>query len=99
MRIEGDGRENPAPAQRLKPGTDSLSHLNIARGTRIRVLECGRRDIAGYEGVVIQSFPGSVVVKLDDDPALRHRIRMIGGFAIPQVPPKRHFRVTEVERI
>jgi hypothetical protein len=52
----------------------------------------------GLEGVVVQSFPGSVVVELEADPALRHRLRMPGGFMSPTVQPRRHFRVTEIER-
>lgn len=94
-----DGRENPKPAPQPKRGTDSLSHLNYARGTRIRVLEDnGRRGLVGLEGVVVQSIPGYVVVELENDPATRHRVDMAGGFTRPRRAPKRHFRVTEVER-
>lgn len=94
------GRADPKPAQRPLRGTDSLAHLNHARGTRIRVLEDnGRRGLVGLEGVVVQSFPGSVVVELEHDPMIRHRAEMAGGFSFPKRPPKRHFRVTEVERV
>jgi hypothetical protein len=80
-------------------GKDSLSSLNFARGTRIRVLEDnGRRGLVGLEGIVVQSIPGSVVVELEDDPMLRFRAEMPGGFEKPIRPPQRHFRVTEVER-
>lgn len=79
--------------------TDSLSHLNYARGTRIRVLEDnGRRGLVGLEGLVVLSLPGYVVVELENDPALRHRVEMEGGFTRPRRTPKRHFRVIEVER-
>lgn len=99
MRIEGDGRDNPPPQPRPKQGTDPLSSLNFAKGTRIRVLkDNGRRGLVGLEGVVVQSFPGAVVVTLENDPALRHRVSMQGGFERPRRQPLRHFRVTEVER-
>ena len=72
----------------------------MVKGTRIRVLEDnGSRGLVGLEGVVIQSFPGYVVVELEGDPALRHRVRMDGGYERPRVQPRRHFRVTEVERV
>jgi hypothetical protein len=77
-----------------------LSSLNYARGTRIRVLEDnGRRGLVGLEGVVVQSIPGFVVVELENDPAIRHRVEMDGGFSSPRRTPLRHFRVTEVQRI
>lgn len=77
-----------------------LSRLNYTRGTRIRVLEDnGRRGLVGLEGVVVQSFPGYVVVTLENDPAIRHRVEMDGGITRPRRTPMRHFRVTEVERI
>lgn len=97
--IPGDGRENPKPAQRPKTGTDSLAHLNFARGTRIRVVQDnGRRGLIGLEGVVVQSLPGAVVVELENDPAVRHRVTMDGGISVPRRRPLRHFHVTEVER-
>lgn len=78
----------------------SFADLNIAAGTRIRVLEDnGRRGLVGLEGVVVQSLAGFVVVELDNDPALRHRVDMAGGYERPQRKPRRHFRVTEVERV
>lgn len=77
-----------------------FSNLNYAKGTRIRVLEDnGRRGLVGLEGVVVQSLPGFVVVELENDPALRHRVEMEGGITRPRRRPLRHFRVTEVERI
>jgi len=100
MRIPGDGRENPAPRPRAVQGRDSLAHLNIAQGTRIRVLEDGgRRGLVGLEGVVVQSLPGSVVVELEHDPLLRFRAEQAGGFVIPRRTPRRHFRNNEVERV
>ena len=100
MRIAGDGRENPRPGPRPHQGRDSLSHLNIAKGTRIRVLEDnGRRGLVGLEGVVVQSLPGSVVVELENDPLLDFRATQAGGYERPRRQPQRHFRVTEVERI
>lgn len=59
----------------------------------------GRRGLVGLEGVVVQSIPGFVVVELENDPALYHRLRMGGGMDRPVVAPQRSFRVTEVERI
>lgn len=98
--IPGDGRENPAPRPRLNPGQDYIAHLNIGKGTRIRVLkDNGKRGLVGLEGVVVQSFPGSVMVELENDPALRHRMYQPGGFETPRRQPRRHFRVTEVERV
>ena len=95
------GRADPKPAPRAKrPKKLSFPELNIAVGTRIRVLEDnGKRGIVGFEGVVKQSFAGSVVVELDDDPMMKFRAEMPGGFVNPTRPPLRHFRVTEVERI
>ena len=96
----GEGRDNPPPRQPTKRGTDSLSHLNIARGERIRVVkDNGTRGLLGLEGVVVQSFPGEVVVELEDDPAIRHRVTMSGGITKRTIPPQRFFRVTEVERM
>ena len=98
--FDGEGRRRPKGRPNPKPGTDSLSSLNFARGTRIRVLEDnGRRGLVGLEGVVIQSFPGSVVVELENDPLLRHRAEMASGFALSKSHPQRYFRVTEVERV
>ena len=98
--FRGEGRENPPPRPRAEPGKDSLSHLNIARGHRIRVLkDNGKRGIVGLEGVVVQSMPGAVIVELDNDPMLFFRANMQSGFANPGKSPRRHFRVTEVERI
>lgn len=98
--IPGDGRENPAPRPRANPGNDYLGHLNLAKGTKIRVLkDNGSRGLVGLVGTVVQSFPGSVVVELENDPALRHRVNQQGGFETPRRQPRRHFRVTEVERI
>ena len=96
----GEGRDNPAPRQPTKGVTDSFSDLNIGVGARIRVLEDnGTRGLLGLEGVVVQSFPGEVVVQLENDPMIRHRVRMLGGIARARRAPHRHFRVTEVERI
>jgi len=96
----GEGRERPPGRPNLKPGTDSLSNLNFARGTRIRVLEDnGKRGLLGLEGVVVQSAPGSVVVILENDPLLSHRANMMGGIVNHRTAPRRHFRVTEVERV
>ena len=95
------GRANPTPRQPAeRPKSLSFPELNIGTGSRIRVLEDnGRRGIVGLVGDVVQSYPGFVVVELDDDPMLRFRAAMPGGFVNPQRPPKRHFRVTEVEKI
>ena len=96
--IPGDGRENPEPRRRINPGGEYISELNFAKGSRIRVLQDnGTRGLLGLEGVVVQSFAGSVVVELDDDPALRHRVLQARGFDRSK-KPRRHFRVTEVER-
>lgn len=74
--------------------------LNIAKGTRIRVLEDnGRRNLVGLEGEVVQSLPGAVIVELENDPLLYHRATQAGGFERTRRKPRRHFRVTEVERI
>ena len=98
--IPGDGRDNPKPQPRLNPGNVYLPELNFARGTRIRVLEDnGRRGLVGLEGVVVQSSPGFVTVELENDPLLRHRMYQAGGFATTRKQPRRHFRVTEVERV
>ena len=98
--FRGEGRENPPPRPRLNPGQDGLAHLNFARGTRIKVLkDNNKRGLLGLEGVVVQSFPGYVVVELESDPALRHRVSMQTGFAKSRITPRRHFRVTEVERL
>jgi hypothetical protein len=98
--IPGDGRDNPPYPQPARPGTDNLDHLNIAKGTRIRVLkDNGRRGLVGLEGSVVQSLPGFVIVELENDPLLRHRANMAGGFERRQTAPRRHFRVTEVERV
>jgi len=100
MRIEGDGREQPIYPRPAERGKDSLDALNIAKGTRIRVLvDNGRKGLVGLEGMVMQSFPGYVVVKLEDDPILNHRINMSGGLTSHKTAPLRHFRVTEVERV
>ena len=96
----GEGRERPPGRPNPKRGTDSLADLNFARGTRIRVLEDnGSRGLVGYEGVVVLSIPGSVVVELDNDPMIHFRMNMATGFAEPKRAPQRHFRVTEVERV
>lgn len=93
------GRANPPPRPTTRRGTDSLSDLNFARGTRIRVLkDNGSRGLVGLEGVVVQSIPGSVVVELENDPLIAFRANMAGGFELPKRQPQRHFRVTEVER-
>ena len=98
--FRGSGRDNPEPRQPTKRGTDDLGGLNIVAGTRIRVIEDnGRRRLTGLEGMVVQAGPGYVVVELENDPMLFFRAHMQSGFATPKVPPKRHFRVTEVERI
>jgi len=98
--IQGDGRDQPRYPKPPQPGTDSLAELNIAKGERIRVLEDnGKRGLIGLEGVVVQSFPGSVVVELENDPLLRFRANMVHAFAPPNRIPQRHFRVTEVERL
>jgi hypothetical protein len=54
--------------------------------------------LIGLEGVVVQSLPGAVVVELENDPAVRHRVTMDGGISVPRRRPLRHFHVTEVER-
>lgn len=78
----------------------TFEELNFAKGTRIRVVEDnGRRGLVGLEGVVVQSFPGSVVVELENDPLLRFRANQNVGFVRSQKTPQRYFRVTEVERI
>lgn len=98
--FRGEGRDNPEPRQPTKRGTDDLGGLNITQGTRIRVIEDNnRRRLVGLEGLVVQSGPGYVIVELENDPMLFFRANMLSGFATPEVPPKRHFRVTEVERI
>lgn len=95
-----DGRENPKPEPQRARGTGDLSNLNIAKGTRIRVLQDnGRRGLVGLEGVVVQTVAGGVVVELENDPAIRFRLRMNLDFHGPSKRPLRYFRVTEVERI
>lgn len=97
--LPGDGRENPTPRPRVNPTQPYISNLNFARGTRIRVLkDNGTRGLLGLEGLVVQSFPGFVVVELDNDPALNHRVLQARGFDTTR-NPRRHFRVTEVERV
>lgn len=95
-----DGRQKPVFPGPPKPGTDSLAELNIAKGSRIRVLkDNGRRLLVGLEGVVTHSYPGGVVVELENDPLLRFRATQAGGITTPIRTPRRNFRVTEVERI
>ena len=78
----------------------SFADLNIAKGSRIRVLkDNGSRGLVGLEGTVVQSLPGFVVVELENDPLLSFRAVQAGGFERPNRQPQRHFRVTEVERI
>jgi hypothetical protein len=96
----GEGRRRPPGRPNPKPGTDSLSDLNFTRGTRIRVLkDNGKRGLVGYEGVVVHSYQGGVVVKLDNDPMLHFRSVMKTGFAANTIHPQRHFRASEVERV
>ena len=96
----GEGRDNPLPRRPTKGVTDSFSDLNIGKGSRIRVIkDNGKRGLLGLEGVVVQSFPGEVVVELENDPAIRHRVNMLGGYEKTRRQPQRHFRVTEVERV
>jgi hypothetical protein len=97
--FKGEGRDNPPPRQPTKRGLDGLGHLNFARGIRVRVIkDNGKRGLLGLEGVVMQSFPGEVVVELENDPLIGHRANMIGGMVLNK-RPMRHFRVTEVERV
>jgi hypothetical protein len=96
----GSGRQTPAPRPNPERGKDSLDHLNMVKGTKIRVLkDNGRKGLLGLTGVVVQSFPGYVVVKLEQDPILSHRINQKGGLTKHRTAPLRHFRVTEVERL
>jgi len=96
----GSGRQSPAPRPNPERGKDDLRSLNFVSGTRIRVLEDnGRKGLLLLEGIVVQSLPGYVVVRLDDDPILKHRINQLGGLTKHTVAPLRHFRVTEVERL
>lgn len=98
--IPGDGRDRPAGRPRPQPGTDDLGHLNIAVGTRIRVIEdLDRKGLKGLEGEVVQTLAGAVVVELDNDPALYFRSQLSGGIAGPSGKPRRHFLVTAVERV
>jgi len=100
MRTAGDGRDKPIYPRPAERGKDSLDSLNIPRGTRIRVLmDNGRKGLLGLEGTVAQSFPGYVVVRLENDPILSHRINQHGGLTRHKTAPLRHFRVTEVERV
>ena len=62
-------------------------------------MDNGRKGLLGLEGTVEQSFPGYVVVKLENDPILSHRINQTGGLTRHKTAPLRHFRVTEVERV
>lgn len=95
-----EGRANPPPRPRSKPAMGDLSQLNFSRGERIRVLkDNGRRGLVGLEGKVVQTIPGSVVVELDADPLLLVRANQLGGIARTLQTPRRHFRVTEVERV
>ncbi len=96
----GEGRRRPKGRPNPKPGTDSLADLNFARGTRIRVLkDNGTRGLIGYEGIVVQTYQGGVVVELEDDPLLFFRADMKTGFATNMSHPQRHFRASEVERV
>lgn len=100
MRDPGDGTTNPSPRPAPHPPIGSFADLNIATGTRIRVLrDNGRRGLIGLEGVVVQSLPGAVIVELVGDPLLKFRASMKSGFETIKITPRRHFRVTEVERI
>lgn len=96
----GEGRRRPPGRPNPKPGTDSLADLNFVRGTRIRVLkDNGRRGLVGYEGIVVQSYQGGVVVELEDDPLIHFRSEMRTGFVTSRTQPQRHFRASEVERV
>lgn len=98
--FQGSGRTDPGYPPQAKRGTDSLASLNYGKGTRIRVVEDnGRRGLVGLEGVVVSSMPGSVTVVLENDPVLSHRVIQRLGFGMARGPIRRHFRVTEVERV
>lgn len=89
----------PPPPPVEVPNNVTIDDLNFTRGTRIRVIEDnGTRGLIGLEGVVVGAFPGSVVVKLDFDPLLCFRGNQHGGVVFNK-DPRRHFRVTEVERV
>lgn len=98
--IPGDGRDRPPGGPRPEPGKDDLSHLDIAKGTRVRVIaDDERRGLKGLEGVVVQSMPGAVIVELENDPLLYHRSNMRVGFEKAKRQPQRHLRVIDVERV
>ena len=72
------------------------------KGQRIRVIEAHPRSgVLGFLGTVETLTPTGVVVIIDNDPALTHRMIQIGGFTKPDPNRvvRRFFKLNEIEAV
>ena len=72
----------------------------FTKGNRVKVIrDNGRTGLIEYHGTVDSVNQLGVIVILDADPALRHRMNMIGGFALPRPPIRRFFNFGDIEKV